>query len=98
MGNSAVAVLHYDHSGEIRERAPRMADAMLEVASRGNEPLDFGFGRVVSWDHASGYQVCVIHGNTGWRVGSDEHPPPHDVLLAVSNALRVHGYRVEEPK
>lgn len=96
MGNSAVAVLHYDYSGEIGKCSPRLAKAMAEVAYCG-EAKDFGFGRVVSWDHASGYQVCVIHGNTGWRIGSDEHPPPHDVLVAVSNALRAHGYTVEAP-
>lgn len=97
MGNSAVAVLHYDMSGEITRALPRAAEAMRAMPGS-REPQDFGVGRVVSWDHAAGYQVVVVHANTGWRVGNDEHPPPDDVLLAVSNALRAHGWRVEKPK
>ena len=97
MGNSAVAVLHYDCSAEIKEVMPRLWEAMRDFPGK-SLPNEFGVGRVISWDHASGYQVCVIHGNTGWRVGIVENQPPIDVLKACANALRAHGYRVTEPK
>lgn len=94
MGNSAVAVLHYDHFGEINRSVPRVAEAMRDKPSSPDAPVDFGFGAVVSLDHANGYQVCVIHGNTGWRVGVLECPPPDDVLAACANALSAHGWTV----
>lgn len=97
MGNSAVAVLHYDMHDEIRAAKPRMAKAMLDMPGA-DEPQDFGFGSIVSWDHASGYQVVVVHGNTGWRIGIDDHPPPDDVMMACANALRSHGWRVDKPR
>ena len=97
MGNTAVAVLHYDHSAEIREVSPRIGRAMSDMPGS-DKPRDFGFGSVVSWDHSSGHQVVVVNANTGWRVGMDERPPPDHVLQAVANALRAHGWRVEKPR
>jgi hypothetical protein len=97
MGNSAVAVLHYDHMPLIRDQSERLANAMLSMPGS-RQPIDFGVGRVVSWDHASGYQVVVVAKNTGWRVGIDEQPPPDDVLQACANALRAHGWSVKKPK
>jgi hypothetical protein len=97
VGNSAVAVLHYDMSGEIKTVSERLWTAMRDMPGQ-TKPNDFHFGRVVSWDHASGYQVVVIHCNTGWRVGMDENPPPDDVLQACANALRAHGWSVKKPK
>lgn len=97
MGNSAVAILHYDMHGEIKRSLPRAAEAMRAMPGS-VMPQDFGVGAVVSWDHANEYQVVVVHANTGWRIGIDDNPPPDDVLLAVSNALRAHGWRVEKPK
>jgi len=96
MGNTAVAVLHYDMSGEIAKASPRMAQAMREMPGS-DKPLDFGFGRVIAWDHADGYQVCVVHGNTGWRVGSD-NDVPDDVLRAVADKLKMRGWKVSPPK
>jgi len=97
VGNTAVAVLHYDHSSEIARALPRAANAMRSMPGA-DKPQDFGCGAVVSWDHAHGYQVVVVHGNTGWRVGAEENPPPDDVLIACANALRAHGWRVDKPK
>lgn len=97
MGNTAVAVLHYDMHGEIKDALPRAAMAMLTMPGQ-KRPQDFGCGAVVSWDHASGYQVVVVHGNTGWRIGNDENVPPTDVLASVAEALRRHGYKVTAPK
>lgn len=97
MGNTAVAVLHYDFSKEIKDMSPSMWEAMRDMPGK-TKPNDFHFGSVIAWGHASGYQVCVVHGNTGWRVGMDENPPPDNVLVAVAAALRAHGWRVEKPK
>lgn len=93
MGNSAAAVLHFDCASEIKKAIPDLWVAMRDMPGA-KRPNNFSVGAVVSWDHASGYQVCVIHGNTGWRVGVSDNEPPADVLEAVSNALRAHGYRV----
>lgn len=97
MGNSAVAVLHYNHLPVIRGQSEGLANAMLAMPGS-RQPIDFGVGRVVSWDHSSGHQVVVVYGNTGWRVGMDEHPPPDHVLQACANALRAHGWTVKKPK
>lgn len=94
MGLSSVAVLHHDMHDQF---APNIRRAMREV-NGANQNVDFGCGRIVSWDHANGYQVVVVHGNGGWRIGSDESPPPPDYLRAVAAALRAHGYRVTAPK
>jgi hypothetical protein len=96
MGNTAVAVLHYDKSGEIANASPRMARAMRDMPGS-ERPIDFGFGAVISWDHASGYQVCVIHGNTGWRV-TYESDVPDDVLQAVADRLKMRGWKCTPPK
>ena len=96
MGNTAVAVLHYDMHGEIKDALPRAGRAMLAMPGS-RKPQDFGCGAVVSWGRASGYQVVVVHGNTGWRVGMAEQTPPDNVLRACAAALRAHGWRVKEP-
>lgn len=96
MGNTAVAVLHYDMSGEIADVSPRMARAMRDMPGS-ERPIEFGFGQVIAWDHASGYQVCVIHGNTGWRLGFGRDAPD-DVVQAVANALKMMGWKVSPPK
>lgn len=96
MGNTAVAVLHYDCSSEIKRADERMARAMLDMPGS-DTPIDFHFGKIISWDHASGYQVCVIHGNTGWRLGFD-NDPPLSVQQAVAEALKRYGWKVSPPK
>ena len=97
MGNTAVAVLHYDHSQEISRALPRAASAMRDMPGS-VRPQEFGCGAVISWGHADSYQVVVVHGNTGWRVGMWDAPPPDDVMAACADALRRHGWRVEKPK
>jgi hypothetical protein len=96
MGNSAVAVLHYDMLHEIERASKRMADAMLAMPGS-EKPQRFGFGSIVSWDHADGYQVCVIHGNTGWRIGPD-NDVPEDVLKAAVDMLKWRGYKITPPQ
>lgn len=100
MGNLAVAVMYFDHIGNIERATPRLSDAMLDFAHDGHRhgPKSFGHGAIVSWDHADGHQVVVVNANTGWRVGMDECPPPDHVLQACANALRAHGWSVKKPK
>jgi hypothetical protein len=95
MGNTAVAVLHFDMHDQIELASPRMAQAMVDMPGS-DKPKDFGFGRVISWDHSSGYQVCVIQGNTGWRVSFD-NDLPYSVLKAITDVLEMRGYRVTPP-
>ena len=98
MSTIATTVLYYDHSSEIKKQSPRMWEAMREFASGEPALLKgwFGFGQIVAWDHSGGYQVCVIHGNTGWRLGNEDKPPPQYVLDSVATALRRHGYKVTQ--
>lgn len=96
MGNTAVAALHYDMTSEIERADKRMARAMRDMPGS-EKPQDFYFGKVISWGHASSYQVCVIHGNTGWRIGF-ECEAPEDVLESVAAALRHHGWKCTPPK
>lgn len=96
MGNTATAVLHFDMWDQICEAHPRMWEAMSDHANNGERTSNFGFGQVISWDHSSGYQVCVVHGNTGWRLGF-ECEAPKDVLEAAAAALRHHGYVIKGP-
>lgn len=96
MGNTAVAVLHYDMHDEIERASKRMARAMIDMPGS-PKPQDFGFGRIISWDHSSGHQVCVVYGNTGWRIGFESSAPDH-VVESVANALRHHGWKCTPPK
>ena len=96
MGNTAVAALHYDMTSEIEKADKRMAQAMRDMPSS-DKPKDFYFGKIISWGHSSSYQVCVIHGNTGWRIGF-ECEAPEDVLKSVADALSYHGWKCTPPK
>lgn len=96
MGNTAVAVLHYDMHDDIEKAAPRMGEAMLSMPGR-ERPADFGFGQIISWDHSSGPQVCVVYGNTGWRVSLDNEVPQR-VLDEIVDILKWRGYKITAPK
>lgn len=95
MGNSAVVVLHYDCFDEIEKHSKRLADAMRRFPSS-HKPEDFGFGRVIAWDHSSGAQVCVVYGNTGWRIGMDNDVPER-AINAIVDILKWRGYKVKSP-
>lgn len=96
MGNTAVAVLHYDEHDRIEKADKRMGLAMLRMPGS-KKPQDFGFGSIISWDHSSGHQVCVIYGNTGWRIGF-ECEAPEDILKSVAEALKYHGWKCTPPR
>jgi len=92
MGNNTVAVLYNDMHRELAEAMPRLGWAMRHFGfggrSRAKEEAHFGCGQIISCDHASGYQVVVVHGNTGWRVGADEEIRP-DVIFHLAAAVGV---------
>ena len=100
MGNNVVAVLYTDMMQEMQapEAGKRLHDGVRSLLN-GREPLMgyMGFGNAFSWDHSSGFQVCVVGKNSGWRVGYDNDIPP-DVLNAVVQVLKDRGYRVSKPK
>lgn len=100
MGNTAVAVLHFDMWHETNKIDPRLGEAMIAIAEgkdRRRGDTDFGRGRVISWDHADGYQVCVVHGNTGWRLTHDREFPDA-CMKAIISQLEWRGYKVIPPK
>ena len=96
MGNNTVAVLYNDMHRELAEAMPRLGWAMRHFGfggrSRAKEEAHFGCGQIISCDHASGYQVVVVHGNTGWRVGADEEIRP-DVIRALCDAIDRSGWK-----
>ena len=94
MGYNTVAVLLNDYHIEWPEdvrKASRERDF-------GGAALSgyFGWGRLLSQDHASGHQVVVVHGNTGSRLGPSE-PATQAELDALAMILRGHGYSVKRP-
>lgn len=94
MGYNTVAVLLNDCHSEWPED--------IRKASRergfGQSPLAgyFGWGRLLSQDHASGHQVVVVHGNTGSRL-SPSLPATPEELHELAMILRGHGYSVKRP-
>jgi hypothetical protein len=100
MGNNVVAVLYTDMIPEMErpDAGKRLANGVLSFIN-GREDLKgwFGFGQVFSWDHSSGYQVCVVGRNAGYRVGFD-NDVPDDVLRAVADVLKMREWKVTAPK
>lgn len=85
MGYNTVAVLLNDCHSEWPEDTRKAS----RDRSLGQSPLSgyFGWGRLLSQDHASGHQVVVVHGNTGSRMGPSE-PATQADLDALAMALR----------
>lgn len=101
MGWNSVAMILNDRLGDLA--ADPHAGEMIATAVRGinsNRRGDnnFRYGQVISHDHADGYQVVVVHGNTGWRL-RDSDPNGWSklgwqALDQMAEALTKHGYRV----
>lgn len=58
---------------------------------------------LLSQDHADGYQVVIVHGNTGFRVSQDEPEPSWArldwrALDPMKACLERHGYKVTKPR
>lgn len=97
MGFNTVAVLLNDWTHDIEREKPDLAAAMRAYTIRRQRPDDLRFkgGEVISQDHASGTQVVVVHGNTGWAVNSRDGE--REQLDALADVLRSRGYGVRYP-
>lgn len=99
MGLNSVAVLFNDFCGEIANSGrlgQRISFAMQEwnpVERKGF----FGAGRVISRDHSDGYQVVIVHGNTG-QVVQDANDLPDMPLRQMAECLIRHGWTARPPK
>jgi hypothetical protein len=92
MGNTAVALLNYDHLSKISDQSPSLARAMRNFASnKQHSDVNFDFGSIISFDHSSGIQVCIVGHGTGWRIGVG-CPVPDYVMTSVATALNRDGY------
>ena len=92
MGYNTVAVLYNDQTDRWGER---IKSAALGVGFNG-KPESFGYGVVVSCDHADGVQVVVVGRNTGRRL-SPFHFASGGDLEALACILQAHGYGVRGP-
>lgn len=104
MGYNCVAVLLNDFSHEIataEDFGQRLAFRMVNWSPLdGNRSINSGAARIVSRDNADGYQVVVVHGNTGWRVDNPLYDQNFNgihawqAFKAMADCLERNGYRV----
>ena len=101
MGFNTVAVLYNDHTHRLESDGPigkQIAAAMRSFASpRSRTDTWFGAGQVISQAHADGYQVVVVHGNTG-SCCDDANDLGWMALDQMQRCLERHGYKVTKPK
>lgn len=108
MGYNCVAVLLNDFSHEIAtadDFGKRLALQMNNWSSiDGNQSTNGGAARIISRDHADGYQVVVVHGNTGWRVDNALYDQyftgdyAWQAFAAMADCLERNGYRVTKKR
>lgn len=96
MGWNTVVVLFNDLTSEWDDRVAQAARAWRRNPRGLRGSGWFGFGQVLSMDHADGRQVVVVHGNTG-RAMSPSDPAEQADLDALAMVLRGHGYTVRRP-
>lgn len=67
----------------------------LSWSARSNN-CSASYGSIISQDHADGYQVCIVHGNMGWRADNAEYDKylGWQALDAMKDCLERNGYRV----
>lgn len=94
MGYNTVAVLYNDHGYRIKDRAPDINEAMSRKSITGDG--DFGYGEIISCQHADCDQVIIVGQNSGrlltYREGNRQD---FDIL---ANLLRERGYSVKAPE
>lgn len=99
MGLNCVAVLLNDCCGELERDGGRYGGRM-SYAMQNWSPITlegwFGAGRVISRDHADGYQIVIVHGNTGERI-SEANDLPYWTLKQMAECLNRHGWRAKPP-
>jgi len=94
MGYNTVVMLLNDH----HSKWPEEINQARRKRDFRTSPLDgwFGWGKIISEDHADGHQVVVAHGNTGSSLGPSL-PATQAELDALAMVLRGHGYSVKRP-
>lgn len=96
MGLNCVAVLLNDFCGELKKDDGRLSRRMSHEMCNtivGHTSGYFGAGRIISRDHADGYQVVVVHGNTGCTIDKAENLPTWQ-QDALAECLRRHGWTI----
>ena len=100
MGYNTVLVVLNDNV-DMGARDPHLGERILSAVRswtrrRDRHELQFfarapnggaaSYGEVISQDHANGYQVVIVHGNTGWRL--DDPNLPEECLKALEQQLK----------
>lgn len=93
MGFNTVAVLYNDQSYRIKDRAPDISEAISRKSFNGDG--DFGYGHIVSCQHADNDQVVIVGQNRG-RLLSFCNGDKEDFDI-IANLLRERGYSVKGP-
>jgi len=100
MGLNTVAILYNDRIGDLANDASvgkRIQSSMLHWSVRSKAPtgLNFGYGAVVSQDHADYSQVVIIGQNRGVRAADAENVD-WIALEQMKQCLERHGYSVKK--
>ena len=99
MGYNTVAVLLNDFTGEFRNNGEHLGKRIAYAMNAWDRvSLDgyFHAGRVISRDHADGYQLVIVHGNTG-SILDEALDLPKPVLERLASVLNRHGWRAKPP-
>lgn len=101
MGYNCVAVLLNDFSYKMRDSGGHLgkeiAIAMSSWYPDRPEYGDFRGGQVISRDHADGYQITVVHGNTGCLIKDAKNLPIWS-QEELADCLKRYGWTVKPPK
>jgi hypothetical protein len=100
MGFNTVVVIYNDHTGMSYRSLERMDRAILNwPGHRDSIDLNFGYGQVISQDHADGEQVVIVSRNSGKRATDAEQGDlGWQALMQMQHCLMRHGYKVTKPK
>ncbi len=99
MGLNCVAVLLNDWCHDLEKDGGaigvRLSRAMQDW-SPGELPAFFRVGSIISRDHADGYQITVVHGNTGRPIYACGDLP-RNAQDQLAKCLRRHGWTARAP-
>ncbi len=100
MGYNTVVVLYDDQRNRWPEDIKSAASSLKSPFSSERSFASresFGYGSVISTDHADEDQVCVVGQNFGRRITSLDAPDVQSDLNVLADLLRAHGYSVKAP-
>ena len=99
MGLNCVAVLLNDKCHDFERHGEAIGNRISYAMQNWNSITNDGYfnaGRVISRDHADGYQITVVHGNTGCHI-SDAEGLPLYALEQLADCLKRHGWLARRP-